>query len=171
MRSHRKQKWKGQRMTWTLSGGVLFACLFCIFTMVGPEVTIPRDHPSIVTWKYVFQNSKIYYISAKINKQIKTVLSFHSPLPLSTEFPILVSNSNSFHDFCYDVFFFFFNINSKKWLGICIRGEVAFLAWPLSLARFKCLSRNCLGIGQRMLQLEGTCHDRSILAVRPSFYR
>jgi hypothetical protein len=104
-------------MTWMLSGGVLFARLFCIFTMVGPEVTIPRDRPSIVTWKYVFQNSKIYYISAKINKQIKktkTVLSFHSTLPLSTEFSILVSSSNSFHGFCYDVFFFFFNINPKK---------------------------------------------------------
>ena len=59
-------------MTWMLSDGVLFACL----TMVGPEVTIPRDHPSIVTWKHVFQNGKIYYISAKINKQINKQKQF-----------------------------------------------------------------------------------------------
>lgn len=40
---------------------------------------------------------------------------------------------------------------------------MAFPAWPLGLVWSQHLSRNCLGIGQRMLQLEGSC---VILAVK-----
>lgn len=47
-----------------------------------------------------------------------------------------------------------------------MKGKVAFPAWPLNLARSESLSRNCLGVGQRMLQLEGTRSGHGIIAVK-----